>query len=78
MPNSHYFPTIAFHIFEAFCQDPLPLYYIPKPYKETPTKSDQKFYWNKQNLDKTGSRDTSPAGCLGSNHLGLLGLLGHI
>ena len=47
MPNSHYFPTIAFHIFEAFCWDPLPLYYIPKPYKETPTKSDQKSYWNK-------------------------------
>ena len=29
---------IAFHIFEAFCQDPLFLYYIPKPYKETPIK----------------------------------------
>ena len=41
---------IAFHIFEAFCWDPLPLYYIPKPYKEIPTKSDQKFYWDKQKL----------------------------
>ena len=50
MPNPHYFLTIAFHIFEAFYQDPLPLYYIPKPYKETPIKSNQKSYWNKQKL----------------------------
>ena len=39
MPNPHYFPMIAFHIIEAFYQDPLPLYHIPKLYKETPTKS---------------------------------------
>ena len=30
-----------------------------------------------KNLDKTGSRNASSAGCLGNNHLGLLGLLGH-
>ena len=50
MPNPHYFLMIAFHIFEAFCWDPLPLYYTPKTYKDTPTKSDQKIYWDKQKL----------------------------
>ena len=50
MLNPHYFLMIAFHIFEAFCWDPLPLYYTPKTYKDTPTKSDQKTYWDKQKL----------------------------
>ena len=71
MPNPHYFPTIAFYIFEAFCQDPLPLYYIPKPYKVI-----ESFIGINKNLDETGSRDASTAGCLENNHLGLLGLLG--
>ena len=48
MPNSHYFLTIAFHIFEAFCWDPLSLYYISKPYKETPINCNWKSYWGKQ------------------------------
>ena len=31
-----------------------------------------------KNLDEIGSKDASTAGCLGNNHLGLLGLLGHM
>ena len=75
MPN---LLMIAFHIFETFCQDPSPLYYIPKPYKETLSRVIKSLIGINKNLDETRSRDVLSAGCLGNNHLGLLGLLGHM
>ena len=76
MPNSHYFSMIAFHIFEAFCQDPLPLHYIPKPYKETPTKSNPKSYWNKQKLGQNRKQRCFTSWLSGKQSSGITGTSG--
>ena len=77
IPNSHYFLTIAFHIFEAFVKI---LYLCTTCLNHTKRplpKMIESFIGINKNLDEIESRDASPAGYLENNHLGSLGLLEH-
>ena len=76
MSNPHYFLMIAFHIFEAFYQDSLLLYYIPKLYKETPTKSDWKSYWDKQKLGWNRKQRHFTSWLSGKQSSGIIGTSG--
>ena len=77
MPNPHYFLTIAFISLKLSVKTLYPCTTFLNCTKRLLPRVIESLIGINKNLDKTGSRDASLAGCLENNHLGLLGLLGH-